>query len=69
MAQAAYQNDVVIFQCCTVQIKDYLAHVNSFESYPTLPQGLEDEFLLQADAGTENTYVYGPGFIAATSRT
>jgi hypothetical protein len=70
MAQAAYQNDVVIFRCCTVQGKDDLTHVNSFEFYPALPQCLEDEFLLQTDAGTENAYVYRPVFfIAATSKT
>ena len=34
-----------------------------------LSQGLEDEFLLQADARTENTHVYRPVFITATSKT
>jgi hypothetical protein len=54
MAQAAYQNDIVVPRCCTVQTKDDLAHVNSFKVYSTLPQGLEDKFLLQTGAGTEN---------------
>jgi len=69
VAHAAYQNDVVISLCWTVQIKSHLAHIYSLEPYSTLPQSLENELFLQANTGTENSHFHRPDSIATTSMT